>query len=73
MVDEAGITENIIGAELAAHGHKLTYFERRGELEIDFILNLGGDVAAIEVKSGKHTRSKSLDSIVQNYQTVLVC
>ena len=69
-VDEGGITENVIGGELASHGHKLTYFERRGELEIDFVLNLDGAVTAVEVKSGKHTKAKSLSSIRDNYQAV---
>ena len=70
LVDEGGITENIIASELAAHGHGLTYFEKRGELEIDFILNLDTKVTAIEVKSGKHTQAKSMKSIIERYQTV---
>ena len=69
-VDEGGITENIIAGELAAHGHDLAYFERRGELEIDFVLSLGGKITAIEAKSGKHTQAKSLQSIADNYQAV---
>lgn len=70
MINEGGITENVIANEFVAHGHNLTYFEKRGELEIDFILNLGGQIAAIECKSGKHTQAKSLDSIRKNYPTV---
>lgn len=41
------------------------YFEKRGALEIDFIMNLGGEVAAAaEVKSGNNTKSKSLNSLI---------
>ena len=69
-VDEGGITENVIAEELATHGHTLAYFERRSELEIDFMLNLDGKVTAIEVKSGKHTQAKSLSSIINNYPSV---
>ena len=46
------------------------YFERKSKLEIDFILNLGGKVTAIEVKSGNNKQAKSLNSILANYKTV---
>ena len=70
LVDEGGITENVIASEFAAHGHSIAYFEKRSELEIDFVLNLDTQVTAIEVKSGKHTQAKSMKSIMENYQTV---
>lgn len=70
LVDEGGITENVIASELVAHGHNIAYFEKRSELEIDFVLNLNKQVTAIEVKSGKHTQAKSMKSIIENYQTV---
>ncbi len=70
LIDEGGITENVIASEFAAHGHSLAYYEKRGELEIDFMLNLDTQVTAIEVKSGKHTQAKSMKSIMENYQTV---
>ena len=69
-VDEGGVTENVIASELAAHGHDLAYFEKRGELEIDFVLNLDGVVTAMEVKSGKHTQAKSLVNMLKNYEAV---
>lgn len=69
-VNEGGIVENVIAEELIAHNHDLTYFEKRGELEINFILNLDGKLTAIECKSGKHTQAKSLKSIMENYKTV---
>jgi len=48
----------------------LTYYEKKSQLEIDFILNIDGKVTAVEVKSGNNTKSKSLDSIIENYKTV---
>ena len=69
-VDEGGITENIIASELQIHGHDLTYFEKRSELEIDFVLNLDGALTATEVKSGKHTQSKSLATALKDYQAI---
>ena len=73
MVNEGSVTENVIAGELAAHGHELAYFEKRGELEIDFVLNLDGEVTAVECKSGKHTQARSLESVRRNYQTVGRC
>lgn len=70
LVDEGGITENVMASEFAAHGHSIAYFEKRSELEIDFVLNLDKQLTAIEVKSGKHTQAKSMRSIMENYQTV---
>lgn len=70
-VNEGGIIENVIAGELVAHGHDLAYFEKRGELEIDFVLNLDGRVTVIECKSGKHTQAKSLKSIMENYKSVV--
>ena len=46
------------------------YYEKKSQLEIDFILNINGIVTAVEVKSGNNTQSKSLNSIVNNYKTV---
>jgi uncharacterized protein len=49
------MTENAVGAVLhvlaAEHGGTLFYFRERGE-EIDFVLQIGNDIMAIEVKSG---------------------
>ena len=38
---------------------------------IDFILNLNGNVTAIEIKSGNNKQAKSLNSILANYKTVI--
>ena len=45
-------------------------YEKKSQLEIDFILNIDGVVTALEVKSGNNKQSKSLNSIVENYKTV---
>jgi predicted AAA+ superfamily ATPase len=69
-INEGGIVENICAAELANAFERLMYFEKKSKLEVDFILNLDGQVTAIEVKSGNNKQSKSLKSILQNYHTV---
>lgn len=68
-VNAGSILENAFAQEIYSRYRTLTFFERKGTLEIDFIANIDGDISAIEVKSGKHTQSKSLNSIKQNYKT----
>ncbi|MDR3262871.1 MAG: AAA family ATPase [Clostridiales bacterium] len=69
-INEGGIVENICAAEIAARYERIMYFDRKSRLEIDFVLNIDGLAAAIEVKSGGNTKAKSLDSIIENYKTV---
>ena len=69
-VNEGAIVENVCAAEIMAHYESLYYFERKGKLEIDFILNMDGVATALEVKSGNNKRAKSLYSIIENYPRV---
>ncbi|MCI9177801.1 MAG: ATP-binding protein [Clostridia bacterium] len=69
-INEGAIIENVCAAELKTRYQDIMYYEKKSQLEIDFILNIEGTVTAIEVKSGKNKQSKSLNSIVQNYKTV---
>ncbi|MCL2031730.1 MAG: AAA family ATPase [Methanomassiliicoccaceae archaeon] len=63
-VNKGAIAENITAEELSKNGVMLTYFERKGKLELDFVLNPDGRVTAVEVKSGNNTKAKSLDSVM---------
>ncbi len=69
-INEGSIVENICADIFAKNGKKLTYFERKSKLEIDFVFNLYGQATAIEIKSGSSLLSKSLDSIIENYKCV---
>lgn len=40
------------------------------KIEIDFILNIDGEVTALEIKSGNNEQAKKLKSIIDNYKTV---
>ena len=56
------LTEQFVIQELRAAGFSPYYWGRdKGEAEIDFILQLKGEVIPIEVKSGIRKRSRSLD------------
>lgn len=69
-INEGGIVENVCAAEIACAFDRVMYFERRNKLELDFVLNIGGKVTAIKVKSGNNKQSKSLKSALKNYRTV---
>ena len=69
-VNEGGIVENIVAEEIYSRYKDITYFERRGKLEIDFVLDIDGVVTVAEIKSGNDKRSKSIKSIQDNYKTV---
>jgi len=65
-INRGSIMENIVADMLAKEEYDLTYFETKGTLEIDFVLNLNGIVTAIEVKSGGNRQSKSLGSVMSD-------
>lgn len=67
FVNQGAIMENGIAEMISKSGHDLTYFERRGTLEVDFVANLNGTVAAIEVKSGSNRQAKSLGVVMTRY------
>ncbi len=69
-INEGAILENVCAEEIQTRYNNIMYYEKKSQLEIDFILNIDGVVTAIEVKSGNNKQSKSLNSIVNNYRTV---
>lgn len=69
-INEGAILENVCAEEIKTRYNDVMYYEKKSQLEIDFILNIDGVITAIEVKSGNNKQSKSLNSIVNNYKTV---
>jgi len=65
-INEGGVTENVIAGIIDRKGMMLNYFERKGRLEVDFVLNLGDVVAIVEVKSGNNRQSRSLDTLMKD-------
>ena len=60
------IAENFVQQELAAQGVDPTYSWQDARAEIEFILSDShGNIIPIEVKSGKRTKAKSLQSYIQ--------
>jgi len=71
-VNEGGITENAVAAELAKKNIPLYYYDKKGRAELDFVFVESGGLSVIEVKSGKnHKAHASLDRACQEARTTL--
>ncbi len=64
---KGAIYENIIADIFTKAGKKLYYFEHNSTLEIDFFIRYNKKITAIEVKSADNTKTKSLNSVMKNY------
>ena len=62
-----GIVENYVAQSLVANGHKLYYWKSGNTAEVDFVIQLADKVVPIEVKKGRHTKSRSLEQFVKKY------
>ncbi len=61
MIAMGPLTENYVANELRIKGYELYYWESEGTAELDFLIQKELDIVPIEVKSGLHTKSRSLD------------
>lgn len=52
-INFGSIYENAVAQELVAHGLEPYYYNNKKRGELDFVIELGGNVLPIEVKSGK--------------------
>lgn len=67
-INYGAIFENAVAQELASHRFSsLYYFNSKKQGEVDFLLEYGGEVLPIEVKSGKaYKRHSALDNLLFN-------
>ena len=65
------VAENYVAQSLVASGHDVYYWRSDNTAELDFLIQLGGNVIPIEVKKGRNTRSKSLSVFVGKYHPEL--
>lgn len=56
-VNEGGITENAVAAELAKKNIPLYYYDKKSRAEIDFVFMEKNGLSVIEVKSGKNYKT----------------
>jgi predicted AAA+ superfamily ATPase len=61
------IVENYVAQALKASGVPLRYWTSPGKAEVDFVAQLGDEILGIEVKAGRHSRSKSLGVFTERY------
>lgn len=65
-INFGAIYENAVAQELTAHGLLPYYYNNKKRGEIDFIVETGGDVLPIEVKSGKdYETHRALSNIME--------
>ncbi len=64
---KGAIYENIVADIFSKQGKKLYYFEYNSTLEIDFFIRYDNKATAVEVKSADNTKSKSLNSVITNW------
>lgn len=62
------ISENFVAQAFAAKHYNLYYWTSEGKAEMDFVLQKGDDIIAVEVKTGTRTKSKSLALFVEKYK-----
>ncbi len=60
-VNNGALVENSVASALTKKGYRLYYYSNNAKrVEIDFVTNFNGKIAAIEVKSGRKRSAKSL-------------
>jgi predicted AAA+ superfamily ATPase len=62
------ISENYAAQAMATNHYGLYYWTNGGIAELDFVLQKGDDIIAVEVKTGTRTKSRSLNMFVEKYK-----
>lgn len=66
-INFGSVYENAVAQELHAHGFKLYYYNNKRQGELDFVVEQGGQVLPLEVKSGKdYERHKALSNVMNS-------
>jgi hypothetical protein len=63
------IGENYVAQALVCNGFQLNYWKNENTAELDFVIQIAGDVVPVEVKKGKRTKSTSLNMFVNQYKS----
>ncbi len=62
------LSENYVAQVFAAKHYGLHYWTTEGKAELDFVLQKNDKIIAVEVKTGTHTKSKSLAMFTEKYK-----
>ena len=65
---KGGMTENYVNVQLTIGGYNAFYWESARGAEIDFVIQRGGRLIPVEVKSADNTKAKSLKVYMETYK-----
>ncbi|MBR4514232.1 MAG: ATP-binding protein [Lachnospiraceae bacterium] len=65
---KGAVIENYVVEQLIATGKCLYYFKPAVNMEIDIITSIDDNVVPIEIKSGRHKKSTSLNNYMERYK-----
>jgi len=65
---KGGMAENYVCCQLIANGYPCYYWMSERGAEVDFMIQRGGKVTPIEVKSSENTKAKSLKVYIDAYK-----
>ncbi|MBO4870101.1 MAG: ATP-binding protein [Clostridia bacterium] len=64
---KGGMVENYVNFHLSRNGYTAYYWESDRGAEVDFVIQRGGKIIPVEVKSADNTRAKSLNVYMDAY------
>ena len=62
------VVENYVAQAFASKSYSLYYWTSGGVAELDFVLQKGDEIIAVEVKAGFHSKSRSMQQFSTKYQ-----
>jgi predicted AAA+ superfamily ATPase len=65
---KGGMSENYVCNQLAANGYPCYYWTSERGAEVDFVIQRGGKIVPVEVKSSENTKAKSLNVYIDTYK-----
>ncbi len=63
------ISENYVAQALVCNGFPLFYWKNENTAELDFVVQIAGEVIPVEVKKGRRTKSASLNMFLKQYNS----
>ena len=70
MLYKGVFIENYVAENLYSKYKELYYWQLGNEYEVDFLINIDGDIIPIEVKASDNTSSKSLNYYIKRYKPI---
>ena len=68
MIYKGVLAENYVAQILFAKNRDLYYWQLGSEYEVDFLINIDGDIIPIEVKASDNITSKSLNYYINRFK-----